>query len=305
MADSHNENTVEVVDLDEAQARARVRARLFGEPLEPVRIGRFVVVDRIGSGAMGVVYSAYDSRLDRKVALKFMRRELMAERGQHRLLREARAMAQLSHANVVTVHEAGTIDGSVFIAMEHVDGVTLREWCEQERSLDETLAVLIDAGRGLAAAHAAGVTHGDFKPDNVLIDDSGRVRVVDFGLASGFDALPGTEVAGTPSYMAPEQFNGATGVHSDQFAFAVTAYECLFGVRPFDGVTLESLKNSVHNDAPRAPERRRNLGRGVRGALIRALSAKVEARFDSMDFLLAVLVRARALPKRRRIDGTA
>jgi eukaryotic-like serine/threonine-protein kinase len=147
-------------------------------------IGRYVVLYELGSGGMGVVYAAYDPELDRKIALKLLHADSTSTRGRQRLLREAKAIAKLTHPNVVTVHDVGTYEGRVFVAMEYVDGVTLRHWLrERPRVWPDVLDVLCDAAGGLAAAHAAELIHRDFKPDNVLVDRSGRVVVLDFGLA--------------------------------------------------------------------------------------------------------------------------
>ncbi len=147
-------------------------------------VQRYVVLYELGSGGMGVVYAAYDPELDRKIALKLLHADSTSTRGRTRLLREAKAIAKLSHPNVVTVHDVGTFEGRVFVAMEYVDGVTLRQWLrEKQRPWQEVLEVLTAAGQGLAAAHAADLIHRDFKPDNVLVDRAGRVVVLDFGLA--------------------------------------------------------------------------------------------------------------------------
>jgi tetratricopeptide (TPR) repeat protein/predicted Ser/Thr protein kinase len=147
-------------------------------------IGRYVVLYELGSGGMGVVYAAYDPELDRKIALKILHGDTTSTRGRQRLMREAKAIAKLTHTNVVTVHDVGTYEGRVFLAMEFVDGVTLRQWLrERPRPWADALDVLCAAGAGLAAAHAAELIHRDFKPDNVLVDRTGRVVVLDFGLA--------------------------------------------------------------------------------------------------------------------------
>ena len=154
-------------------------------------VGRFSILERIGVGSMGAVYSAYDAKLDRKVSLKFLRADLLAgsdpdsiAKWQERLNREAQAMARLSHPNVVGIHDVGIHDQQMFIAMEHVSGVNLREWLQQEkRDWREILAVFLQAGRGLAAAHEAGLVHRDFKPDNVIVDRQSNSLVTDFGLA--------------------------------------------------------------------------------------------------------------------------
>ncbi|HEY8380414.1 MAG TPA: serine/threonine-protein kinase, partial [Nannocystis sp.] len=216
------------------------------EPL-PTQIGRFNVLKRLGSGGMGVVYVAYDRDLDRKVALKVLRTAAVSaskrDKARHRLMREAQAMAQLSHPNVIAIYDVGSVDDQIFLAMEFVKGVTLTKWLRsaegpsgpRKRTWQEVLSVFIQAGRGLSAAHRAGIIHRDFKPDNVLIDAEGRVRVGDFGLARAGHGLgplgrPDTYteaikamaeksmldmritrtggMTGTPAYMAPEQYLG-------------------------------------------------------------------------------------------------
>src|SRR3954453_18295126 len=158
-----------------------------GEPLpRGSAVGRYVVLERIGSGGMGVVYAAYDPELDRKVALKLLRPDRAGAVGEAalRLQREAQAIARLSDPHVVAVYDAGTLGEQVFVAMEFVEGRTLREWLKAEpRSWSEILKAFLAAGRGLAAAHDAGLVHRDFKPDNVLLGGDGRVKVADFGLA--------------------------------------------------------------------------------------------------------------------------
>lgn len=191
--------------LEARQLRERVLARLFtGHPANAQTIGRDRILERLGSGAMGVVYAAYDEKLDRKVTLELLRSANDATEGRHRMLREAKALAQLLHPNVVQVHDAGELDGEVFVAMEHIAGPTLREWCEQTpRSTPDILAKFLDAGRGLAAAHDERIVHRDFKPDKVLIGSDGRARVVDFGLAAEPEATPKNLAEASPSPLAP------------------------------------------------------------------------------------------------------
>jgi len=172
--------------LDEALARARLREKLFGAPSEPVRVGRFAILRCLGEGGAGIVYAAHDPTLDRTVALKLMRPVLGGREDSNvirrRLLQEARAAASLSHPNVVTVFEAGLVEDEVYLVMEMVEGETLRGWVE-ERTPDEIVGAYLQAGQGLAAAHDAGLVHGDFKADNVLMGTDERARVADFGLA--------------------------------------------------------------------------------------------------------------------------
>lgn len=282
-------------------------------------IGRYRVLEILGMGGMGVVYAAHDPELDRKVALKVIRRRGKDEADQSaRLQREARAMAKLSHPNVIAVHDVGTWNGQVFVAMEFAGGGTLGSWLNDARRNWTTLApTLLAAGRGLAAAHDAGLVHRDFKPDNVLLSGSGRVFVTDFGLArwgplargasdgptfddgatSGDTHPPDLELltrsgafVGTPAYMAPEQFKGSkVGPACDQFAFCVVVWEALFGARPFQASTLAALAHAVLEtptpDIPSAP----SIPRPVRAALERGLAKQPEERFVSMDALLDAL----------------
>ncbi|MFP2913145.1 protein kinase domain-containing protein, partial [Pyxidicoccus sp. 3LFB2] len=240
-------------------------------------LARYVVLERIGRGAMGDVYAAYDPELDRQVALKLLRPEgRHLEELRSRLLREAQALARLAHPNVVTVHDVGVAGDCLFLALELVEGTTLAEWLKAPRAQGEVLRVFRDAGLGLAAAHAAGLVHRDFKPSNVLVGQDGRVRVTDFGLArpsnrglrpraasasprapNGPAPLTRTGVlVGTPAYMAPEQQQGqGVDALSDQFSFCVALYEALHGVRPFEGLNLEELARAAREGRIRAPER--------------------------------------------------
>lgn len=173
-------------DIEAEAMRRRLAARLFGAASPPLAIGRFHVREVLGSGGMGIVYAAQDTRLERQVALKLLRGDLVPTepRERERLLDEARALARLSHPNVVQVHEVGEHDGGVFIVMEQIRGATLRQWLDVEkRSLPEILERFVQAARGLDAAHRLGIVHRDFKPTNALVGEDGRVRIVDFGLA--------------------------------------------------------------------------------------------------------------------------
>ena len=313
---------VRVAALDAEHLRNAVAARLFGAAAEPVKIGRFTVLKRLGAGGMGVVYAAYDTELDRKVAIKLLRG--VDEGGSHivRLKREAQALAKLSHPNVVQVHEFGEFRQQVFVAMEFVEGVTLREWSPQDegaKALPEILEVFSAAGRGLAAAHAAGLIHRDFKPDNVMVGDDGGVRVLDFGLARGVDeedlsdsssgSLAESEtfesthstlrsqltqtgaILGTPAYMAPEQHLGKRAdARSDQYAFCVALWEQLYGQRPFRASGLRQLAVKVLEGAIEEPENPpRTVPPWLRRAIERGLSVEPEARWPDMDSLLAAL----------------
>ena len=302
-------------------------------------LGRYLVLDKLGAGGMGVVYAAYDPELDRKVALKLLlaghESGSQPTEGRVRLLREAQAMAKLSHPNVIAVHDVGTFGEQVFVAMEFVDGQTLRSWsAERPRSWRESMAVLTRAGRGLAAAHAVGLVHRDFKPDNVMIDREaegahthGRVRVMDFGLArpsAGFTETLGTDpslsttgalsieltqrgaMIGTPAYMAPEQIRGEiSDARVDQFAFCVTLWEALFGQRPFRADSLPALVQRVlAGELTPAPKGSR-VPMWVRKVVLRGLEIDPDRRYADMPELLAALARDPARARRRWAVATS
>lgn len=265
--------------------RATVLRGLLGDRATPPKIGRFTVLQRIGAGASGAVFTAYDDVLDRKVALKVLRH---AEGERDALLPEARVLAKLRHPHVVTVHEAGVSDGQVFVAMEFVAGGTLRDWLQaRPRTPAEVLDMIRAAGRGLAAAHAAGIAHGDFKPDNVLVAEDGP-RVADFGLARS-TASPVTDSGGgSPAYMAPERLDGGgPSEAADQFALTVTLVEALGGTRPFGGESQTMLRLAMLKP-PVLPQTVTN-NPGLQAAVRRALAPEPEARFPSVKALLEAL----------------
>ncbi|MFN0245340.1 MAG: serine/threonine-protein kinase [Kofleriaceae bacterium] len=270
------------------------------------RLGRYELTERIGAGAMSVVYAAHDPKLERNVALKLLNDASASAR----LVREGQALARLAHPNVVAVYDVGEHDGTVFIAMELVDGVTLSRWLRDEKhTRSQILDVFVQAGRGLAAAHAAGFVHRDFKPDNVLVGRDGRARVTDFGLARlDADVRPTSSptalvtnitrvgsLVGTPAYMAPEQLDGRTpDARADQFAFCVALFEALTGNRPFDGGTVSALRASIAAGATRGGD---DLPAWLRRTLVRGLAEAPAGRFPAIDDLLEVLHRD---PTRRR-----
>jgi tetratricopeptide (TPR) repeat protein/predicted Ser/Thr protein kinase len=299
------------LDFESHALRNRLRAKMFGVDATPPAIGRFTVLETVGSGGMGVVYAAHDKELDRRVAVKLLRptREDDASVGKGRLLREAQALAKLSHPNVVQVYEVGTFKDRVFLAMEFLPGPTLRAWLMDEpRPWAVVLRHLIDAGRGLAAAHQQGMIHRDFKPANLLFGADDRVRVVDFGLAraagdvrlepvvastaessQAFAAeltLTG-EIMGTPAYMAPEQArHEAVDARSDQYSFCVALYEALFGMRPHVGRSTAEVLVAVAEGQVRPPPRNTKVPSRIVRAIMRGLSADPAQRFPSMDALL-------------------
>ncbi|MCY1075578.1 serine/threonine-protein kinase [Archangium lansingense] len=298
--------------------------------------GRYTVLNRLGQGGMGEVVAAYDSRLDRRVALKLLRRDWDPGLSQHdletRMLREAQAMARLSHPHVVAIYDVGTLeDGSIFIAMEMVEGQTLRRWSEQApRTWRETLDMYLAAGRGLAAAHEAGLVHRDFKPENVLVGKDGRVRVTDFGLARAGSApevpasntplplppgaldspltLQGT-LLGTPRYMAPELLRaGSADARSDLFAFCVALYEALYRQHPFSGATQAESTEAQLEGRVKPPPANTDVPAWVADTLVQGLRADPSQRPASMQKLVAALevdLDARRRARRRAVALTA
>ncbi len=290
-------------------------------------VGRYCLVERLGAGAMGVVWSAQDPQLDRRVAIKVVHPSLArSPDASGRLLREARAMAKLSHRAVVTVHDAGDVDGRLFLAMELVQGTTLGQMLRSRTDASRAdwrkwLAMMLDAGRGLAAAHGAGVLHRDFKPDNILVETSGRVCVADFGLATLGEDVRGTSVRastnrmleltttgallGTPVYMSPQQLRGEPiDARADQFNFCVATWEALYTTRPFavpqQGLdALVALEEEIVAGRLVAPPAETLVPDAIRDVLARGLAAQPDARWLDMTSLLAALERASELHGRR------
>ncbi|MDB4956553.1 MAG: Protein kinase [Myxococcales bacterium] len=269
------------------------------------RVDRYVIERCLGAGAMGVVYAAHDPQLERRVALKLLQPSQHRDELVPRLLREARMMAQLSHPNVVAVHEAGSIDGTPFVVMEQIEGQDLGAWCAAApRGVDELVRIVADVARGLAAVHGVGLVHRDVKPGNILVGKDGRARLGDFGLA-GFHE-PGEhadsdldsdlrltqtgQVVGTPAYMAPERFRGEDAVPaSDQFSLCVVLYEALYGQRPFAGATFGELTRAVLAGEIREPRSDRRVPASIKRAIDRGLAIDPSARFPSVSALAVAL----------------
>ncbi len=283
-----------------APALADVRALLgTGD----VVADRYRLATVLGAGAMGIVLAARDLVLDRDVALKVLRREAVNPTSElhERLVREARALAQVAHPNVISVFDVGRISGRTYVAMELVKGVDLRKWLEREKDRRVRVDAIMQAGRGLAAAHAVGVVHRDFKPENVLVGDDGRVRVADFGLAHSVqhdDAstlrdgsmVKAHALVGTPMYMAPEQFLGGTAsTLTDQFGFFVALFEVLHDARPFTGNTVFELAAKMLGDDPIASPTSGTLARRLTPVLRRGLDRVAARRFPDMDAALAAI----------------
>ena len=254
---------------------------------DPDMIDRYRIERRIGAGAMGVVYAAYDPELARPVAVKVLR----AGGSPERMRREAQALARLSHPNVVAVHDVGEHRGHTFVTMALVDGSNLRTWLARTRTTAEVVDAVTQAVRGVDAAHRAGIVHRDLKPDNIFVARTGEVLVGDFGLARSSGEIEGTSsreagsgdltqtgsVIGTPAYMAPEQLDGEASTASDQFALCVTAWEALYGTRPFGGKTFGEIATAVAAGVPDEPDER-SVPAHVRTAIRRGLAADPAAR---------------------------
>ena len=285
------------------------------EPIVTARIGRFAVLRKLGEGAMGVIYMGYDEVLDRRVAIKLLRPSVT---GAGWILREGKALGRLAHPNVVSIHEAGEHDGRAYLAMEFVEGSTLRVFlAERIRPFSEVLSLFLDAGRGLAAVHDAGLVHRDFKPDNVLIGKDGRPRIVDFGIAAlarpegetkaeagqgaevtrgrsgalDVSLLPRGAIAGTPAFMAPEQLRGERATQaSDQWSYCVALHRAAYGVPPFslDG-DFVALSRRVLEGEPEIPLQRGKVPAWLGPILLRGLAKDPAARFPSMHALLSAI----------------
>lgn len=296
------------------ERRPAIEAALFEPRPRPRRFGRFIELGPIGRGGMGEVYEAYDPDLDRRVAIKLVRRDMT--RHYRRLEREAKALARLQHPNVVQIYEVGHLDGDLFLAMELVQGDTLHAWQQEPHSWRECLEAYLDAGRGLAAAHDAGLVHRDFKPANCIRDASGRVRVLDLGLARAAEGPDETDrpsersgviesgdasviherltetgsLVGTRAYMAPECFHGQASDRSDQYSFCVALYQALCGRLPF-----ADEAQRAHGASRRVlpPPPGRSVPRWLLRALERGLHEDPARRWPSMHALLDVLERGK------------
>ena len=295
-------------------------AQDFAAPLDgsgrPHELGRYVVMGTLGRGGMGTVFDAFDPTLNRRVALKVLHEEVDQEHTT-RLVREAQALARLSHPNVVQVYEVGEVAGRTFVAMERVEGQTLRQWMRREPrpGWRECIEIFVQVGAGLAAAHEQGLVHRDFKPSNAIIDDKGRARVLDFGLArqggvvdDAMSTNPRTPtppieplplevpltttgvILGTPAYMPLEQMcRRQVDARSDQFSFCVALFEAVYGERPFEGHTTMALLVSMAHGEVRPPSPGAKIPAALRTALLRGLAMRPEDRWPDMEALLAEL----------------
>ena len=297
---------------DDSLIRAVARAPDREPEKTPERMAQFRIVERIGKGGMGVIYRAVDERLGREVAIKLLPRAFEAdEERRRRFLREARAAAQVAHPNLITVFEIDEADGRIFIAMELVDGKSLRDRLAAGRlPLDEALRITREIARGVARAHASGIVHRDLKPDTVMLASDGSVKVLDFGLAKQHVvdlARADTQtdegrIVGTPEYMSPEQAAGrAVDARSDVFSLGVILYELCAGTRPFRGASAMEVLASVIRDQPPPPD----VAAELRELIARCLEKEPARRLASAGELLDALERLPAHSPRRRLRVVA
>lgn len=321
----HAPGVVSTTDLDEiTQAVPAPRDRIATSPMRGAtgHLDRYVMLEQVGAGGMGVVHRAYDPKLRREVAIKMLRIDRRmgsdAPRATVRIMREARAMAQLSHANVLPVYDVESVGDQVYIAMEYVDGTTLSRWLRQRtRPWRELIPVFLQAGQGLLAAHQAGIVHRDFKPSNVLMGNNGRVLVTDFGLAQARDddepdavwssgspdegetVTESGEVVGTPAYMAPEQLRGdPLDARADQYAFCTALFEGLYGRRPFPKMSPSRLL-IAKEEGRIEPEPAAQVPAWLFRIVQRGLSPEPDERYPTMEPLLQALAHDPAQTRRR------
>jgi tetratricopeptide (TPR) repeat protein len=308
--------------------------KVTGENVEPhsskapkETFDRYTLISMIGAGGMGEVWKAYDPVLGRVVAIKRVFGKSASKVEAQRLHREAQAIAQLSHPNVIAVFDVGVAEGELFMAMEHVEGLPLGRFLEiKRRGRDATLAIFLQAARGLAALHDAGLVHRDFKPSNVLVGEDGRVRVLDFGLArrveienrrpaatydTASDLLEEEltregAISGTPRYMAPEQFlQLEIGGRSDQFAFGIALYEALTFTRPFDGDTTLDLARNVVRGRVKPISEDLSLPPWLTSLIFQCLKPRASDRLASMHEVIKELERDRAASRHATLDGSS
>ena len=277
-------------DFEARQWRDTVAARLFGRVTPPLSFGRFRILERVGAGGSGVVYSAWDPKLERRVAVKVLR----GEHDPREVEREAKLLARLNHPNVVAVYDVGEFEGRSFLAMEFVDGHTMLEH-GAATTWRERLDLLDQAAAGLMAAHEVGVAHGDIKPSNLLVGADGRMRVTDFGTAHAGEHR---SYGATPAYMAPEQARGEPASPAgDQFSLCATAFELFHGVRPYAGDTADAIREAL------ASGRRVELAdpdvvpRWLRESLERGLSVDPRLRFHDVAALREAWRKGRRPPR--------
>ena len=272
--------------------------------------GRYEIKSLLGQGGMGVVYRAVDRQLEEQVAVKLLHADLVRRDASmlERFKQEIRLARRITHPNVVRTHDLGEVDGTYFITMEYVEGTSLDELIRRRNRLPVGVTVTVGRQllRALEAAHAQGVVHRDIKPQNMLVDAQGFLKVMDFGIARLADSGKGLTmdgaVVGTPDYMAPEQLMGReVDGRTDIYSLAAVAYYALLGEPPFFGQTVEQvLTRQTTNQRPELLERRSDVGEDLARVLERGLHAEVEQRYPSAAEFLMALNRATTRGLRRR-----
>ncbi|MEM9463464.1 MAG: serine/threonine-protein kinase [Myxococcota bacterium] len=305
------------VDSPERQREFEARLR---DASEPPRLGRYDILGIIGRGSVTTVLRALDPEDGHEIAIRVIHSDIDGRHGR-RMLREARAMAELSHPNLMQTLHVDTVARHIFLVMELVRGKNLRKWMGStpRPTWADCVQVYIQAGEGLAAMHAAGLVHRDFKPSSAIVDKDGRVRVIDFRLVlvpddspliapDNDDPVDGTAnpgaVLGTPAYMPLAQLRGRPAdPYSDQFSFCVSLYESLYGHRPFEGETVAALMRSMGSEHVRPAPGRTRVPSELREVVLRGLALEPHKRWNSMPDLLASLrevLRNKANPPRWR-----
>ncbi|MEM6292175.1 MAG: serine/threonine-protein kinase [Myxococcota bacterium] len=303
--------------IDRAKLLAAVESALFDKKEEPIRLGRYTLVEKIGRGGFGIVYRAHDPALDRPVAIKLLRSRKREHGfgGADALIREARMAAQLQHPNVVRIFDVGQVEGDntayggdVFIVMELLHGEPLHTWLKgTPRTHEQIVEMFLQVADGLAAAHQRRIVHCDVKPANVFVTADGQVKVLDFGLAlhssqrmstlsrtGERDATgePKRVVAGTPMYMAPEAHDGSElDAAADQYSFGMALIESLAGAYPFAYATKDELPAVKLDGVPGRWLKHREIPRGLVDVLTRATSPHAIHRYPGMDSLATELRR--------------
>lgn len=263
-----------------------------------MKYGRYEILKELGHGAMGVVYQAHDPRIDRPVALKVLRSDRVTSQDfVQRFLKEARAIGRLSHANIVTVYDVGQDQGTIYIAMEYLEGRPLNETVrEKPLTIRQTVDIAQQVAKALDYAHARGIVHRDIKPSNIILGGDGRVKITDFGIARIEDpeATQQTragEILGTPVYMSPEQVMGQTvDGRSDLYSLGVILYEMTTARRPFAGENLAVIFNAITHDVPRRPRTADGpLPPALADLIMKSLAKVPEERFQSGEAMASAL----------------
>lgn len=267
-----------------------------------MKYGRYQIDDEIGRGSMGVVYKAYDPKIDRPIAIKVLRKDLLANQELvQRFLMEALAIGRIPHPNIVTVHDAGEDQGTVFIAMELLMGQSLRDIMRKsELSLQEIITIGVEVAKALDFSHQRGIVHRDIKPSNIIRDTSGHIKITDFGIAHIEDpALPqqtiAGEILGTPLYMSPEQvMSKPVDGRSDIYSLGVVLYELIAGTNPFKGEGLPAIFNSIKQDMPPKPHiSDTDISRPLTELIMKSISKDPNHRFQRGKAMAQALTKCR------------